>query len=301
MHDVCRYLETYTTTQEVAKRKHHGYKYKIMCLQQNYILTNTIFNPFLLLAHTPVATMLAFGNIAILLVAFTVSSAHGTGYWEFCTNSDFTDCGEGVATNNPGCLQESGRQSIRISEGDGGLYLPILIGYSDSNCATEVGCNSVGSNGYEYNIDFTQNQAFKFALGANSFKFISGSPPQCPNGCLGECGPTKRSRIENSNYVKLSQAPPEKRQDGADFHFCDDTNCSENCGAEIEPNSAGCANGESNRKSVYFKGTGSSVWQLGAYDNGNCNGAPVTVLHATQGCNPLPSQHNSWQTVGVSG
>jgi hypothetical protein len=44
-----------------------------------------------------------------LLPLFFAASVQATGYWEFCKNSDYTDCGEGVATNNPGCLQESGR------------------------------------------------------------------------------------------------------------------------------------------------------------------------------------------------
>lgn len=244
---------------------------------------------------------------ALLSLAF-VASVQATGYWEFCTNSDYTDCGEGVATNNPGCLQESGRQSLKNTEGDGSLYFPILIGYSDSNCATEVGCNSVGEGGSEQNIDFTVNQAFKWALGANSFQFISGSPPTCPNGCTGSCGSTIRSRIEDPSYEKPApearEAPAaslEERQDGADFQFCDDTACSVNCGNWIEPNSAGCATGESGRQSVLFKGTGSSTWQVGAYDNGDCSGAPVTTVAAKQGCTVLGSQHESWQTVGVDG
>ena len=231
-----------------------------------------------------------------LLCAALVASAHA-GYWEFCNSPDGKDCGEGVSTGNDGCLKESGRQSLHLTEMDGGLYFPVLIGYSDDNCKNEVGCNTVGSQGTEQDIDFTRNQVFKFALGAKSFKFLSGSPPKCPNGCTGTCASSKRSRIEAPDYVKRE---PEKRQGGGDFWFCDDDNCSKNCGAQIEPNSEGCANGEGNRKSVYFKGTGGEIWQLGAYDNDKCTGAPVVTVHAKQGCNKLPSQHGSWQTVGVS-
>jgi hypothetical protein len=64
----------------------------------NQDLRDTRHNLLILLFPTyTVTTMVA--PIALLSLAF-VASVQATGYWEFCTNSDYTDCGEGVATNN---------------------------------------------------------------------------------------------------------------------------------------------------------------------------------------------------------
>jgi hypothetical protein len=131
-------------------------------------------------SHTIKALFLL--NIAAVVTA--------TPYFAFY-NDDACTQGQGISVSgdNDGCLQESGRLSFGPSGGTADFYNPVLVAYSDANCANEIGCNALGlGNGspecYAFNGD-PESTYFGFANGAQSFKFISGSPGECPGGCAG--------------------------------------------------------------------------------------------------------------------
>ena len=57
---------------------------------------------------------MAFRILALATASLTLfsSAANGQVFASFCNTFDCGDCGEGVDVSNPGCLNESGRQSI---------------------------------------------------------------------------------------------------------------------------------------------------------------------------------------------
>jgi hypothetical protein len=76
------------------------------------------------------------------------------------------------------------------SGGTADFYNPVLVAYSDANCANEISCNALGlGNGsperYAFNGD-PESTYFGFANGAQSFKFISGSPGEFPVDVQGQ-------------------------------------------------------------------------------------------------------------------
>lgn len=131
----------------------------------------------------------------LALFAFSALYGHATPYFHFYNDDACNDgCGISVSGDNDGCLQESGRLSVGPSGGLDELYNPVLVAYSDANCEVEIGCNALGARSgspagvalicesFSGDADTT---AFWFAQGAQSFKFISGSPGHCPNDCAG--------------------------------------------------------------------------------------------------------------------
>jgi hypothetical protein len=120
---------------------------------------------------------------AALALATTLVSAAPANVVLYATFYDDTACsvngGEAVSLSNPGCLNESGRNSIYFQSGSN--KAATLIISPSANCPCQNGCiygvgAEDGSAAYCLNIDGTSNGP------SGSFRFISdnGCPP---NNC----------------------------------------------------------------------------------------------------------------------
>ncbi|KAI1454815.1 hypothetical protein F4805DRAFT_460322 [Annulohypoxylon moriforme] len=116
-----------------------------------------------------------FTKTIALFIAATAPLAFGlpaeedvqADYWaQFCDDTGCSqNCGESVRVSDPGCLNESGRKSIRFHGSGGGDYA--LVTSPNGNCPCQNGCSSVPSG--------TQCWDISQYSGDNSFRFISGN------------------------------------------------------------------------------------------------------------------------------
>ncbi|KAK3681312.1 hypothetical protein B0T22DRAFT_344787, partial [Podospora appendiculata] len=74
--------------------------------------------------------------------------------------------------------------------------------------------------------------------------------------------------------------------------FCDDSNCSQNCGGSVQVSNPGCLN-EGGRRSIRFHGGGGGDYSLVVSPSGNC---PCQVT-----CTTVPSGVGCWDISGYSG
>jgi len=249
-----------------------------------------------------------------LMLAYAATSVIAGDLYMAFFNDDQCTAGEGthVDTKNDGCLKEYGRQSFGKAGGSAGLYYPILIGYTDDNCQNEIGCQALPSDsdtdGWCQNFD---PQNWSWGKQAQSFKFESGSPSVCPNGCSGTCpgGTAKRSLFETdlkSAVLRNKTAPAvlETRQaKDNDYAFCSNDDCTD-CGTSIQPNDGGCSI-EGSRKSVYSNRGGGSIL-LAGYNSAkqDCTGDQTAQVELKgKGCFPLTSGADggptSYAVIGV--
>lgn len=77
---------------------------------------------------------------AIIALAGIAQLASATAYAEFCNDANCSEgCGISVSTDNPGCLQESGRQSVKIHGTN--IQSVNLVSSPDSSCSCQNNCN----------------------------------------------------------------------------------------------------------------------------------------------------------------
>lgn len=119
-------------------------------------------------------TLYTSGSLALALFA---TSSSASGWATFC-NDDFCSegCGTAVSVNNPGCLAQAGRRSIKL---EGLNWQSVSLLYSP-NGDTECGCATFCRSGL-----FVPNLQKDWCLmldgdpWANSFRFINGDA--CPD------------------------------------------------------------------------------------------------------------------------
>ena len=81
-----------------------------------------------------------FAATIFALVGMT-QFAYATTYAQFCDDQECSvNCGESVSTDNPGCLSESGRGSIKFH--DINIQEVNLVSSPDSACSCQNNCNS---------------------------------------------------------------------------------------------------------------------------------------------------------------
>lgn len=240
-----------------------------------------------------------------IIMALAVG-ANASGWANFCEQFDdkkveaYGNCGIGVDMGNHGCLKETGRHSIRIGQPPTTVKYPVLAAYKDDNCQEEKGCNAIAQGGTLWDIDFSK-QAWKFAEGALSYKWLDN----CPTNCAGQCDKRDAEPLEALASANATEEDTEddieKRSNGK-MWYCDDEDCKVNCGTTIIPLNPGCANNEYNRKSLFVKGLHAKYLNVAGYGSDNdCSGNPKLTFHASNGCNKLPEQGESWNVIGVQG
>ncbi|KAI1324118.1 hypothetical protein F5Y16DRAFT_424247 [Xylariaceae sp. FL0255] len=104
----------------------------------------------------------------VLFIAATAAPLVRADYWAmFCDDTDCTTgCGESVSVTNPGCLNESGRQSILFhGDIDSGDYS--LVVSPSGNCPCQDNCETIPSGTTCLDISLYED--------AQSFRFISGN------------------------------------------------------------------------------------------------------------------------------
>lgn len=89
------------------------------------------------------------------------------GYWaQFCNDADCSEgCGQSVKVSNSGCLNQSGRKSIRFHGTPGNDYA--LVVSPGGDCPCQSTCASVPSG--------TECWSIEDYSSALSFRFISGN------------------------------------------------------------------------------------------------------------------------------
>lgn len=231
-----------------------------------------------------------------LLVALLSFSAHlvEAGAWaQFCNTDDCNDCGQSVSITNPGCLNESGRKSVKFhgySVTSGAEIIQMVVSPSP-DCPCEASCTTVktGAAGVGWTGIFGViggGGCMKIPDG-QSFRFQSQTCSQYSN-----C-PSKRN-LEASGFKNLDPVAErdlesrglahtsleERSICGSYVQFCDDQYCTKNCGIAVCTTNPGCLN-ENGRKTVR------AVY-------GDVNEAANLVVSPTPDC---PCQNNC---VGMS-
>ncbi|KAI1119709.1 hypothetical protein F5Y10DRAFT_273821 [Nemania abortiva] len=95
--------------------------------------------------------------------------ARATDFWAmFCDDTDCSqNCGESVRVSNPGCLGETGRQSILFHGADVGSGDYSLVVSPGASCPCQDACATVPTDSLCWDISQYQD--------AQSFRFISGN------------------------------------------------------------------------------------------------------------------------------
>ena len=124
--------------------------------------------------QTPKKLTMSLRILTLALTAFALSRGASAQVWaQFCDdNACAINCGESVDVSNPGCLDESGRNSILFHEGDLGPTEEFSLVFSPEpgcNCQNECIDSIAGPNGVPGCYDLNGNQF------ATSFRFIGGS------------------------------------------------------------------------------------------------------------------------------
>jgi len=113
---------------------------------------------------------------SIIALAGLTQIAYATTYAQFCNDQECSEgCGISVSTDNPGCLEEHGRGSVKFH----GVNIQgvNLVASPDSACSCQNGCN------YDVVREIDSNPCFHLTgPEANSYRFV-GSQVCDPNNC----------------------------------------------------------------------------------------------------------------------
>ncbi|PWN86931.1 hypothetical protein FA10DRAFT_190134 [Acaromyces ingoldii] len=230
----------------------------------------------------------------LALLAITARLAEASAWAQFCNTDDCNDCGESVEITNPGCLNESGRKTIKFhgySLTSGAELIQLVVSPSP-DCPCEASCSTVrtGAAGVEWTGVFgvIGGGGCMAIPPGQSFRFQSQSCSQYSN-----C-PSKRNLLASGGYKNLDHVAErdlvsrglanttleERSVCGTYVQFCDDEYCTKNCGIAVCTTNPGCLN-ENGRQTI-----------RGVY--GQINDAAKLVVSPTPDC---PCQNNC---VGMS-
>ncbi|WPG97949.1 Hypothetical protein R9X50_00073200 [Acrodontium crateriforme] len=120
---------------------------------------------------------------ATILLAALVGYVQATTYAQFCDDHACTEnCGISVSTDNPGCLNESGRNSIKFH--DDNIQEVNLVFSPTPNCPCQTECINVVACGEGVCGGKVSCMDLAGHHPAESFRFVGGGSTSCSaNNC----------------------------------------------------------------------------------------------------------------------
>lgn len=183
-------------------------------------------------------------------------------------------CGQWVSVSNEGCMSESGRNSVQIKPNEEKIEAKLV--YSpDYDCGCQVGCDvfmeglmtgecqilnqTLASGTHSYR--FIDMQVDDEACGANDCSVSNLDPPDMPIiGLDPPDTPIIDGSMDTTELVdhptNTTNTPGPDTGLSAWGRFCDDTDCSVNCGEWVDLSNTGCLHDERGRKSIRSKANG---------------------------------------------
>jgi hypothetical protein len=223
-----------------------------------------------------------------------------TAWAQFCNTNDCNDCGESVSLDNPGCLNESGRQTIKFHgiSLEAGTQVRNLVASPSPDCPCEASCQTmtVGAAGVDWTGVFgvISPSGCAKTLPGQSFRFQSQSCKQYSN-CPGKrdvpLDQTPKIDFEAEKDLAargLTNTTIQERSIcGSYMQFCNDDYCTQGCGEAVCTTNPGCLN-ENGRKTIRaVYGNFNSAAKLVVSPTPNCP-CQNNCIASTSSCQPIP-------------
>ncbi|TIC08076.1 hypothetical protein E3Q14_04049 [Wallemia mellicola] len=253
-------------------------------------------------------------TVSLLFTIALLKSAMAEGWAQFCDDDNCSvNCGTSVSTANDGCLEEGpNRKSVKFHGRDNPFFNRVsLVVTPHDKCSCQSQCvNSMVTGG-----DNDAAGCQKIPSGV-SYRFIQQSCD--PNNCAAkrddantlkemetralEAEEAKKRDLEAQEQEKRDSKAKEQKKRESEAQelasrglerrttyaqFCDDENCTENCGTSVSVDNPGCLV-ESGRGSIKFHDLNLGSIDLVATNNDQCSCQSHCYTHVVEGMGKQP-------------